>query len=319
MTASGDQRGWADYWKADCAASCEPENPATALEIARLWQDWLADFPDGSRILDVATGNGIVLAHAASAARARGRRFALTGVDLADIDPPRYVRNLDPELRAATFRGGVAAESLPFADGSFDLVVSQYGIEYADLERALAEVARVLVPGGALVWLAHAADSEIARQHRAQAAELDFLLAAGGPVAAMHGIVAMLRARPAPDEIAAALTACRTAAADFSRAHPPAAIVREVLDGFAALVSRTSPTGADTLAAALTEAGRRLAAHRDRIGSLLDAVLTPERFTRVRALLAAPAWTSVEVTNVSVGAARSFIGSRIRASRTGAS
>ena len=209
---------------------CEPENPATALEIARLWQGWLADLPDGSRILDVATGNGIVLAHAAGAARARGLRFELTGVDLADIDPPRYLRNLDPALRAAVFRGGVAAEALPFTDGSFDVVVSQYGIEYADLERALAEIARVLVPGGALVWLAHAADSEIARQHRAQAAELDFLLAAGGPVEAMRGIVAMLRARRAPDEIAVALTTCRTAAADFSRARPPAAIVREVLD-----------------------------------------------------------------------------------------
>ena len=89
MSTDG-QRGWADYWKADCAASCEPENPATALEIARLWQGWLSGFADGSRILDVATGNGIVLTHAANAARTSGRRFALTGVDLAapDDSPP---------------------------------------------------------------------------------------------------------------------------------------------------------------------------------------------------------------------------------------
>ena len=315
MSGPEGQRGWADYWKADCAASCEPENPATALEISRLWQSRLSDFPDGSRILDVATGNGIVLAHAAGAARERGRRFALTGIDLAEIDPARYVRNLDPALRAATFRGGVPAETLPFADGSFDVVVSQYGLEYADLERALAEAARVLAPGGTLIWLAHADGSEIARQHRTQAKELDFLLAAGGPVEAMRGIVAMLRAKRDEQELAAALAACRAAAADFSRAHPPAAIVREVLDGFFGLVGRASPGSADSLAVALAEAERRLRAHRERIGSLLDAVLTPERLARVRAILGTPPWSALETAEIRVGIARSPIGTLITASK----
>lgn len=320
MSAPDGQRGWADYWKADCAASCEPENPPTAREIALLWQGWLSAFPDGSRILDIATGNGIVLAHAAGAARALGRRFALTGVDLADIDPPRYVRNLDPTLRTAAFRGGVAAESLPFADSSFDVVVSQYGIEYADLKRALAEAARVLVPGGTLVWLAHAEGSEIVRQHRAQAEELDFLLAAGGPVAAMRGIVEMLRARRAAHEIEAALAARRAVAAEFARAHSPASIVREVLDGFAALVARTSDSGAsasraDSLATTLTEAERRLRAHRERIGSLLVSVLTPERLASVRAMLGAPPWSGFETTDIRVGMSRSLIGIGIHAIR----
>jgi len=315
MSGLDGQRGWADYWKADCAASCEPENPATAREIASLWQSWLSGFPDGSRILDVATGNGIVLAHAAVAARVRGHRFALTGVDLADIDPPRYVRNLDPALHAATFRGGVAAEELPFTDGSFDVVVSQYGLEYADLERALAEAARVLIPGGTLIWLAHADGSEIARQHRTQAEELDFLLAPGGPVESMQRIVGKLRAGRDPQEIAAALAACRTAAADFGRTYPPATIVREVLDGFAALVGRASAASADGLAGAVAEAARRLRAHRERIASLLDAVLTPDRLTRVRATLGTPPWTALKVEEVRVGAARSLIGNLITADK----
>jgi SAM-dependent methyltransferase len=307
---SDGQRGWADFWKADCAASCEPEYPETALEIARLWQGWLARCADGSRVLDVATGNGIVLAHAAAAARARGRRFALTGIDRAEIDPPRYLRNLDPALRAATFLGGVAAESLPFADGSFDVVVSQYGLEYADLERALAEAARVLVPGGALVWLAHADGSEIARQHRGQAKELDFLLAPGGPVAAMHAMVARQRVG---QDITAALDACRSDAMQFSRAHPPASIIREVLEGFTALLSSTG--GHDAVAAVLTEAERRLRTHRDRIGSLLDAVLTPDRLGRVRTRLSESPWTALETNEVRVGNARSLIGTLITAEK----
>jgi hypothetical protein len=173
----------------------------------------------------------------------------------------------------------------------------------------------VLVPGGSLVWLAHADGSEIVRQHRAQALELDFLLAAGGPVEAMHRIVDMLRARRASGEMAAALSACRAAAAEFGRTHPPAAIVREVLDGFSGLVGRASAGSVDTLATALAEAERRLRAHRDRIGSLLDAVLTPERVARLRATLRAPTWTGLGLTEVRVGTARSMIGTLITASK----
>ena len=39
--------------------------------------------------------------------------------------------------RQARFMGGVAAEELPLPDASFEVVTSQYGLEYADLHRAL--------------------------------------------------------------------------------------------------------------------------------------------------------------------------------------
>ena len=43
-------------------------------------------------------------------------------------------------------------QSLPFPDGSFDTVVAAWMLYHvADIDRALAEMARVLVPGGALV------------------------------------------------------------------------------------------------------------------------------------------------------------------------
>ena len=97
--------GWRDYWKADRPASCMPENERTAQEIAATWQKWFAECAGGSRILDIATGNGIVLTHAAAAGRQLNRAFALTGVDLADIDPLRYLTSLEDDMRAATFIG----------------------------------------------------------------------------------------------------------------------------------------------------------------------------------------------------------------------
>ncbi len=48
------------------------------------------------------------------------------------------------------------AEELPFADGSFDSVVSTFTLcTVCDASRTLAEIARVLRPGGQLVFLEH--------------------------------------------------------------------------------------------------------------------------------------------------------------------
>src|SRR5439155_280619 len=62
-------------------------------------------------------------------------------------------------VEAARWRLPEAAERLvvgdivrlPFADATFDLVVATGVLEYADVERALAELARVLCPGGRAV------------------------------------------------------------------------------------------------------------------------------------------------------------------------
>jgi SAM-dependent methyltransferase len=99
----------------------------------------------GTRVLDVATGPGVV------AFRATGRgASAVIGVDLA----PRML-----ELAAAQYPGVdfrlADAEDLPLADRSFDCVVSNFGIgHFPRPERALSEFVRVLTPGGtvAVSW-----------------------------------------------------------------------------------------------------------------------------------------------------------------------
>jgi ubiquinone/menaquinone biosynthesis C-methylase UbiE len=54
-----------------------------------------------------------------------------------------------------------AAEELPFADGSFDVVVSTMVLcTAADAERAIAEVRRVLAPGGRLLFIEHVRSEE---------------------------------------------------------------------------------------------------------------------------------------------------------------
>ena len=57
-----------------------------------------------------------------------------------------------PSTITLTSSSGAAAERLPFADGTFDLVISRVTIPYTDIPAALAEIARVLRPGGS-AWL----------------------------------------------------------------------------------------------------------------------------------------------------------------------
>jgi len=114
-----------------------------------------------------------------------GREITLTGIDLADIDPGRFLTEHQIDLAAVRFVANTAAESWPFPDGSFELVISQYGLEYAGLGLALGEVARVLASGGQLHWLVHGTESIVVAQSRAQLVDIDWLLASEGPFAAM--------------------------------------------------------------------------------------------------------------------------------------
>lgn len=315
MPRARGHAGWDEYWAADRPASCVPEDAATTSLIAAFWIERLADLPDGARVLDVATGNGVVLAYAAEAARRASRGVALTGVDLAAIDPLRHLVRPDPALRAARFVAGVAAEKLPFAVASFDCVTSQYGLEYADLPQALAEAARVLAPGGRLRWLAHGPGSDVVAQNVAQRMEVDYLLSADGPYRAMRRFVAALRSPGALPAATAALRGAFVAAEEWCRAHPPARVVRQVCGEFVVVAERWQAYRTQDLESMLADGERRLRNHRLRIDDLASAVLTPARVDTVRRLLAAPGWRNVSTEPVHIGATESPIGVWVTAER----
>ena len=99
---------------------------------------------DGGRVLDVATGTGLV------AERLVDRGFDVTGVDQS------------PEMLArarARFDGRVAlveasADALPFPDASFDHLTFTYLLRYVDDPAAtLRELARAVRPGGTVAML----------------------------------------------------------------------------------------------------------------------------------------------------------------------
>ena len=114
----------------------------TTLQIVGESLAEAVDIRAGERVLDVAAGNG-------NATLAAARRFA--EVTSTDYVPTLLERGRDRALAEhlnVTFE--VAdAEALPYADASFDVVLSTFGVMFAPAhEQSASELLRVCRPGG---------------------------------------------------------------------------------------------------------------------------------------------------------------------------
>lgn len=179
---------WSHYWASGALHAC-----ATSFadnyegDLLAFWQTKLASLPHGGRMLDIACGNGAL---AALMLRCRpDTDIRCEAVDRADVRPS-WLRTLsEAERSRVRFHAGVAAERLPFADGSFDLVASHYGLEYAELDHAVAEALRVLGPHGEVALVVHHADSRPVRLAREELAHLQWLLAPDGLLDSAESLV----------------------------------------------------------------------------------------------------------------------------------
>lgn len=104
-----------------------------------------AQIEPGTDVLDVATGTGNIALLAAEL----GAR--VTGLDLTpELLGRAAERAAEAELTVEWVPGD--AEDLPFEDGSFDRVLSAFGVQFAPRHRVVAgELIRVTKPGGTIV------------------------------------------------------------------------------------------------------------------------------------------------------------------------
>jgi ubiquinone/menaquinone biosynthesis C-methylase UbiE len=114
----------------------------TTLQIVGEMLCEAVDLRSNQRVLDVAAGNG-------NATLAAARRFTeVVSTDYVSALLERGSERAKADRLPVTFQEA-DAEALPFADGSFDVVLSTFGVMFTpNQEQAANELRRVCRPGG---------------------------------------------------------------------------------------------------------------------------------------------------------------------------
>ena len=135
------------------ASKYDVMNDLMSMGLHRAWKAYAvaaANLRPGEQVLDIAGGTGDL-------ARAFAKKVGATGrVVHTDINETMLRQGRDRLLDDGLVLPTVIcdAEALPFAPASFDLVSVAFGLRnMTRKERALAEMARVLKPGGRLLVL----------------------------------------------------------------------------------------------------------------------------------------------------------------------
>lgn len=137
-------------------------NDVMSIGVHRLWKDWYvwqSEVRPGETVLDLAAGTGDIALRLAKKMRASGPG--------ADIDGKLIVSDINQSMldigKERLINKGYLqhiefvianAEQLPFADNSIDLITMAFGLRnVTHQDKALAEMTRVLKPGGRVLVL----------------------------------------------------------------------------------------------------------------------------------------------------------------------
>ena len=149
---------WSSYWADNASTSGEVFVNAkgeTHPELAQWWRQSFAGMPKTGKLIDLACGAGSVFQHLPD-----DHAYDLHGADVS----PQALAQLGQSYPNVTPHQ-CPADNLPFSDGEFDIVLSQFGVEYAGLP-GFHEASRIVKPNGFLVIVSHLEESFIDGRNR---------------------------------------------------------------------------------------------------------------------------------------------------------
>ncbi len=157
-TPAGMRAGdWDVYWRGTEANAAHREGGPQEPVLARFWAGFFESRLDddaGGELLDLACGNGAVTGYARAA-----RPGLISWCSDYSGSALRELQKRHPGSHC------VVADALrpPFADHSFAIVASQFGVEYAGPD-AIVTAGRLVATDGWLVLVLHLRDGEIYRE-----------------------------------------------------------------------------------------------------------------------------------------------------------
>lgn len=265
---SSAREAWASFWKSSGGSGeggCLPcALGAIDATQSATWEVFARRLPRGARVLDLGSGNGVVL----TKMRRVRPDLKLTGVDSSP--------HLPPPPKGVSLKAGVAIEELPYPASSFDAVTAQFGYEYGHTAQAAPEVARVLKPRGLLQFMMHRRDGPILAHNLSRREAIEWALAPGGwleKARALVGARAVARLPTPP--------AFHQAPLEARRQFPHQNVAAEIVTAIVQLLDLDFRTPGAGAAAALRELEVKARHEMARIDSLDRAACDADRVDEI--------------------------------------
>ncbi|WP_026375546.1 class I SAM-dependent methyltransferase [Aestuariibacter salexigens] len=139
------QKNWSEYWQKEGEGGdvFVTADGSKQLQLQAFWQK-IFEHHKPTSVLDIASGAGAVFSNLEST-----EQYHLVATDISVDALVRQRQRVDGVQTVVC-----DAANISLGNAQFDLVVSQFGIEYAGPE-AFSETARLLKPAGSLTLLCH--------------------------------------------------------------------------------------------------------------------------------------------------------------------
>ncbi|WP_185964414.1 class I SAM-dependent methyltransferase [Aliikangiella marina] len=156
---------WKAYWDTGATESCLGGQGGYSGIIKETWLAFFESFEDTSMsLLDVATGSGAIANIALEARKNCKAETKILGIDASSITSDRKTTdNVSFELR-----GDSPVESFQFEENEFNVITSQYGIEYSDWSKAIARISNLLASAGRGLFVCHTQNSFVKQRVQLQ-------------------------------------------------------------------------------------------------------------------------------------------------------
>ncbi len=280
--------GWDTYWHGTGGADAFTAGGASHPALQQFWSEFFERWGlryAAANYVDVATGNGAVLETALRVLD--GGKTTVSCVDVA----PAAIENVTERFPGVN---GIVADAaaMPVDDGAYDIVTSQFGVEYAGAE-AVFEAARLVAPGGCLALLMHIESGIVHKECTDSLAAIERLRDSNFIALATelfrHGFAAVRGADRAPyddagRELAPAVAELEKTLDEYGDDVGGGTLAR-LYDDVARIHSRMPNYEPDEVLGWLDRMNKEVDAFSERMSSMLAATIGAEHFEAICARL----------------------------------
>jgi len=150
---------WSPFWlKGSAASFLDEKSKLQSYQMRKFWFQCMDEYDIKQPVIDIGSGNGLLVQWLTKYAEENDVKLDVRGIDAAELNPPNPSLKLSDKTPYEDFTLGGNRKV-----GTF---VSNYGLEYGDLDAGLPNLHQQLKRGGRLLTMLHSDDSVIVKNSK---------------------------------------------------------------------------------------------------------------------------------------------------------